>query len=59
VTLSSEGGVSSSGVKALGGAALGGSAGSDLSTSMGDCSSFFFAFAAALDFFLRLAISDS
>jgi hypothetical protein len=46
-------------VKALGGAALGGSAGRDLSTSMGDCSSFFFAFAAALDFFLRLAISDS
>jgi hypothetical protein len=40
--------------------AFGGKAGRDLSTSIGDWSSFFnFACAAALDFFLLLAIRDS
>jgi hypothetical protein len=38
---------------------MGGSAGRDFSTSIGDWSSFFFAFWAALVFFLLLAISDS
>lgn len=46
--------------KAPGGMAFGGRAGRDLSTSIGEASfSRAFACAAALDFFLRLAINDS
>ena len=60
MSVSSESGVSWSGENALWRMAFGGKAGRDLSTSIGDWSSFFsFAFAAALDFFLLLAINDS
>lgn len=59
MSVSRESGVPRSGEKALCKIALGGRAGNDLSTSIGDWSSFFFAFAAALDFFLLRAINDS
>lgn len=58
VSVSTDPGVSGFGLKAPGGIAFGGNAGKDLSTSAG---SFSFALdcAAALDFFLLLAINDS
>jgi hypothetical protein len=60
VSVSTETICSGFGLKAPGGMAFGGSAGNDLSTSIEDVSfSFDFDSAAALDFFLRLAISDS
>jgi hypothetical protein len=60
VSVSRELGVSGFGLKAPGGIAFGGSAGRDLSTSIEDCSfSRSFDCATALDFFRRLAISDS
>ena len=60
VSVPKELGVSGFGLKAPGGIAFGGSAGRDLSTSIEDCSfSRSFDCAAALDFFRRLAISDS
>jgi hypothetical protein len=60
VSVSTEPNVSGFGLKAPCGMAFGGSAGKDFSTSIVDVSfSFDFDSAAALDFFLRLAISDS
>lgn len=54
----SESGETRSSEKALGGIALGGRAGNDLST-IGESLSRAFACAAAFDFFLRRAMSDS
>ena len=54
----SESGETRSSENAFGGIAFGGKAGSDLST-IGESLSRVFAWAAALDFFLRLAMSDS